>query len=90
MEERRRVRVAEVDLIPDVTKIARVEVAGDERGLARPGWRGQPDDRSRRSFVEEREQPRTRKRVVELGPREFGESGRASGQGVLQAERMCA
>src|SRR4030095_9852117 len=58
------------------------EVARYERGLAGTGRRANPHDRSRGRFVEERVKPLPRKRVVELGPGEFGESGGASGQGA--------
>ena len=81
MDEGSRVGVAAVRLIPDMRQIARLEVACDQRRLARAGRRRYPDDRARRGFVEEREQARPRQRVVELGPRQFGESGRANGHG---------
>ena len=75
MHERRGVGVGDVELIPDVAQLALLEVARDQRGLASARGRAQPDDRSRRGFVEKREQSRPRQRVVDLGPREFGESG---------------
>ncbi len=94
MDERRRIGVAGVDLVPQVAPVAGLQVACDERRLAGSRRRADPDDRSRRGFVEERVEPRPRQRVVELRPREFGESGRASGQGCCafgvdrQAEKL--
>jgi hypothetical protein len=79
MDECGRVGIADVSLVPDVRQIARLEVACDQRRLARAGRSRYPDDRARRCFVEEREQPRPWQRVVELGPRQFGESRRAGG-----------
>ena len=79
MDERRGIRIPDVRLIPDVTKVAIFEVARHERGLAGAGRGANPDDRPRRGFVEKRKQPRPRQRIVELRPRQFGESGRAGG-----------
>ncbi len=82
MDECRRIGIADIDLIPEVTELARLEIACDERGLARTGRRTHPDDRARGRFVEERVEARPRDRVVELWPREFGEGGRADGYGA--------
>src|SRR5204863_4862117 len=81
MDESGWIGIPTVGLIPDVGQIARLEVACDQRRLARAGGRRYPDDRARRGFVEEREQARPRQRIVKLGPRQFGESGRANGHG---------
>ena len=75
MHEGRGVAVGDVDLIPEVTQAARLEIARDERRLACARRGAYPDDRPRRSFVEQREEPRPRQRVVELGPRQLGEGG---------------
>jgi len=44
VEEGRGILVTRVDLVPDALKSARTDVAGDERGFARAGWRAYPDD----------------------------------------------
>jgi hypothetical protein len=76
VHERRGVGVASVELVPDVTPAARLQIARHERGLAGARCGADPRYRSRQGFVEAREQPGTRQRVVELGPGELGE-GRA-------------
>src|SRR6266545_2114371 len=80
MQERR--RLADVDLIPQVTQAARVEIARDERRLARARRCADPDDRARERLIEQSEQARTRERVVQARPGELGESGRADSQRV--------
>ena len=79
VHEGRRVGVADVALVPEVTQPARLEVARDERRLARAGRGGYPDDRARRRLIEAREKTRPRECVVQLGPGQFGER-RADGQ----------
>ena len=81
MEERRRVAVAGVDVVPQVRQAPRLDVARDQRRLAGSRWGRDPDHRSPARLVETREEARSRHRVKEPGTRQFGESGRATGQG---------
>src|SRR5215467_3920087 len=55
MHEGRGIGIADVELVPDVAQTAYLEIARDERGLARSGRSGQPDNRPLRGVVEERE-----------------------------------
>ena len=90
VHERGRICVAAVDLVPDVTLVARLEVTRHQGRLAGTRWCAHPDDRPRSRLVQQLEQPWTLERVVELGPREFGEGRRAGGQRELRADRVAA
>ncbi len=81
VDERRRIGVADVDLVPEMSSLADLEPARDERRLPGSRRRADPDDRAGRRVVEQREQPRPRERVVELRAGELGEGGRAGGHG---------
>jgi hypothetical protein len=64
MEERGRIIVAAVDLVPDRRNAARLEVAREKRRLAGARLRRDPHDRTAAQAVEAREKPLARERVA--------------------------
>ena len=75
VEERRRVGVARIGLEPQPGQLARLDVACDERGLARARRPGDPQDGMRAALVEQSEQALTLLDVVQPRPAELGERG---------------
>ena len=75
VEERRRIGVARVDVVPDRGELARLEVARDEHRLAGAGRAREPHDRMLPPLVEEPEQALARADAVDAGTRELRELG---------------
>ena len=75
VEERRRIGVARVDVVPDRVELPRLEVARDEHRLAAAGRARQPDDRMLATLVEQPEEALARTDAIDAGTREFGELG---------------
>ena len=75
VEERRRIGVARVDVVPDRGELARLEVARDEHRLAGAGRAREPYDRVLPPLVEQPEQALARTDAVDAGTREFRELG---------------
>ncbi len=92
VEKGRRIRVPGVGLEPDSRQPARLDVAGDEGGLARPGGAGDPDDRMPVARIEQREQAFAAVHVVQARRTELGERrrGRAAPRMRRPARRRSA
>ena len=75
VEERPRIGVARVDVVPDRVELPRLEVARHEHRLAAARRARQPDDRMLAPLVEQPEEALARTDAIDAGTREFGELG---------------
>jgi hypothetical protein len=80
VRDARQVRVARVDLIPDVIEPARLDVSRHERGLARATRPGDPNDLARETLIEPLEQPLARDQSARGRPRDLGGQGLSRGR----------